>query len=388
MTKLTSQLLLIYSKRLPVALLFLFACTSTLHAQEDSVQNLYFSKKTGEPAFGDKDYMPYARSFYIYRNCVYTFVLKKSITIRARVADIRNDSIYYTYYFGGTVYPGEIDTFSLHPSRIKGIKTNNNQVLNFGADYSLFERKYVFEKSVRAKAFSKIMDTIYGKDSNSYSYYELVPQLTDHGIDRLYLQHGQTPGYEVMKKSMDTAKKIWTPVVKNWVWFTPSRATKINGLNIGLQTNPFNDKELEINGVNLNADAASALMAFYALMYLGEGNKLADMPDTISTHASTLSGLSLSAGGVIGDVKMHGVSLNGGIYQSVSSKGLVVTGSQSIVDEFNGVLISGLRNKSIKGKGLQVSLLNVCKHMKGIQIGLWNVNSKRKLPLINWSFRS
>jgi hypothetical protein len=96
----------------------------------------------------------------------------------------------------------------------------------------------------------------------------------------------------------------------------------------------------------------------------------------------------LSAGGVIGDVKMHGVSLNGGIYQSVSSKGLVVTGSQSIVDEFNGVLISGLRNKSIKGKGLQVSLLNVCKHMKGIQIGLWNVNSKRKLPLINWSFRS
>jgi hypothetical protein len=388
MTKLTCQLLLMYSKRLPVALLFLFACTSTLYAQEDSVQNLYFSKRTGEPAFGDKDYMPYARSFYIYRNCVYTFVLKKSITIRAWVADIRNDSIYYTFYSGGHIFPGSIDTFSLHPSRIKGIKTNNNQFLHFGPDYSLIKSKYFFEKSARAKAFSKIMDTIYGKDSSSYAFYELVPQLTDQGIDRLYLQHGQTPGYLAMHKSIDTVKKTWPPVVKNWVWFTPSRATTINGLNIGLQTNPFSEKQLKINGVNLNADAASALFAFYAVMYVGVGNKLADLPDTISTHVSSLSGLSVSAGGVIGDVKMHGVSLNGGIYQSVSSKGLVVTGSQSLVDEFNGVLISGLRNKSIKGKGLQVSLLNVCKHMKGIQIGLWNVNSKRKLPLINWSFRS
>ncbi|MEI9809216.1 MAG: hypothetical protein WDO16_15890 [Bacteroidota bacterium] len=66
--------------------------------------------------------------------------------------------------------------------------------------------------------------------------------------------------------------------------------------------------------------------------------------------------------------------------------GLVITGSQNVISDFRGVAISLLRNLSVRGAGLQIGLLNICKHMKGVQIGLWNVNSKRKLPFINWSF--
>lgn len=39
-------------------------------------------------------------------------------------------------------------------------------------------------------------------------------------------------------------------------------------------------------------------------------------------------------------------------------------------------------------KGLQIGIRNKSDNMKGIQIGLWNVNGKRKLPIINWNFKN
>jgi hypothetical protein len=102
----------------------------------------------------------------------------------------------------------------------------------------------------------------------------------------------------------------------------------------------------------------------------------------------TKSGVSLSVAGLAGGNETNGVSINGGIFLAIETKGVVLTGSQNIIDDFRGAVFSLLRNRSIGGKGVQVGLLNICKHMKGIQIGLWNVNSKRKLPFINWSFKS
>ena len=53
----------------------------------------------------------------------------------------------------------------------------------------------------------------------------------------------------------------------------------------------------------------------------------------------------------------------------------------------NGVVISGVYNKTKKGNGLQIGLVNVAKEMRGVQIGLWNKTGKRGLPIINMSFK-
>ena len=38
-------------------------------------------------------------------------------------------------------------------------------------------------------------------------------------------------------------------------------------------------------------------------------------------------------------------------------------------------------------RGLQIGVVNKSKNLRGIQIGIWNVNQKRRLPLINWNFK-
>jgi len=185
----------------------------------------------------------------------------------------------------------------------------------------------------------------------------------------------------------DTSKKA-SPIIRKWVWITPSNANKIKGVNIGLVTENLGGKPLAINGVNLNADVLTVFFTIYAVLSIRSTSSLINMPDTISRSniRDTVTGLSLSGGGLAGDTQMKGVSINGLTCAVIEAKGLVITGTQNITDAFKGVEICGLRNKAIQGRGVQIGLLNICKHLKGIQLGLWNVNSKRKLPIINWSF--
>ena len=177
---------------------------------------------------------------------------------------------------------------------------------------------------------------------------------------------------------------------KKGVWFSPTNANEVKGVNIGIQTMNARSGPLNIDGINLNADILSLFLGIMALPQVPFNNSLVNMPDAAdtSTIVNKITGLSLSAGGLAGSNETNGVSINGGIFLAVETKGVVLTGSQNIIDDFQGAVFSILRNRSIGGRGVQVGLLNVCKHMKGIQIGLWNVNSKRKLSFINWSFKS
>ena len=55
--------------------------------------------------------------------------------------------------------------------------------------------------------------------------------------------------------------------------------------------------------------------------------------------------------------------------------------------EMKGVSVAPLANIGHKCRGLQIGLYNKCEDFRGIQIGGWNENGKRKLPLINWNFK-
>ena len=94
-----------------------FAFSTSSFSQTDSIQNLYFVKKSEQPVFTEKDYMPATKGFYIYRNCIYDFVLKNKRQLSAKVIDIKNDSVYYTLYINENVAQknkNSQDTFSLH----------------------------------------------------------------------------------------------------------------------------------------------------------------------------------------------------------------------------------------------------------------------------------
>lgn len=365
--------------------------TGFVHAQPFS-QNLYF-KKSGQPSnFKDTDYKPSKKGFYIYRNCFYNLALKNKVQVMAKVTDIRNDSIYYTKSLNDKpANPSGIpsDTFSLHPSQIRKIRLIGDRIMGIYSVYSLRNHQYVFEQSVAPKKFDPAFREVFSKDSSQSVNYELVPYLTAQGLDVLYEQCGVTYYYRgITNTDCPDSVPVKKPLVKKGVWFTPSNANEIRGINVGLMTTNLKDEGLAINGVNLNADLFSFLLGGYAFFFIPFNNALVNMPDSIDTTKlkNRINGVSISAGGLVLIDQVKGVAINGGICTVTQLKGLVITGTQNIVEEFEGVVLSGLRNKSIKGKGVQIGLLNICKHLKGIQIGLWNVNSKRKLPFINWSF--
>lgn len=382
-----------YMKPAAITLLFLFVFAGGALAQEDSIQNLYFVKKHREAVFDKKDYQPGKNAFYIYRNCRYDFVLTNKKRVTARITDIRKDSLYYTVYLNAGAAAknkDHNDTLRLHPSQLKKIRLIGDRMMGIYSGYSLRRRRYVLTKDTAAKTFKHLTETVYAADSSRATTYELVPYLTAQGLDMLYEQCGITYYYEggVAPACGDTVKKQKPPLNKKGVWFTPSNANRIKGVTLGLQSMHAQGEPLAIQGVNLNADALSFLMSLYSLIDLPFNNTLINMEDTVDKSGINIRvrGLSLSGGGLVGPIQMKGVSINGAVCVATETRGVVLTGSQNLADEFSGVVISTLRNKSIKGRGLQLGLLNICKDMKGIQLGLWNVNSKRRMPFINWSF--
>ncbi|WP_315821980.1 LA_2272 family surface repeat-containing protein [Paraflavitalea speifideaquila] len=177
-------------------------------------------------------------------------------------------------------------------------------------------------------------------------------------------------------------------LVKNWFWFAPSSATQINGLCVGLESD-LDDDPLIIKGVNLNADGTSMFIGMFSLFRLFTDLSIVNMPDTIATGKfnNEVNGLSISLGGLMGkSLRVRGLSINGVMSEAAEMTGLHITITQNRSDSFKGVIITGVTNRAIKGRGLQIGLVNMCKDLKGIQLGLWNMNPKRSLPLINWSF--
>lgn len=92
--------------------------------------------------------------------------------------------------------------------------------------------------------------------------------------------------------------------------------------------------------------------------------------------------------GVIGHLnrKLNGISL--AVFMNIMQKsnGIQVSAFNESF-KMNGLQM-GLTNYGYKANGLQIGLINSSKKLKGIQIGLWNENQKRKMPLINWNFKS
>ncbi len=99
------------------------------------------------------------------------------------------------------------------------------------------------------------------------------------------------------------------------------------------------------------------------------------------------NGYGLSITGLIGIYEnMKGLSVSGFYNSFKSMDGLSFSGIVNYSERGRWISISGIINESERFTGLQIAIFNKCTELEGIQIGLWNTNGKRSLPIINWQF--
>lgn len=190
---------------------------------------------------------------------------------------------------------------------------------------------------------------------------------------------------------------------------------KINGISFGLLAEMQEKHENTVtNGLRLEFPGLGLLLPLAPRSPINEGDKL--IKNSEIKFVEKINGLNLSASGTVcSDCLVNGISL-GGIGNYVhGSNGIIFSLMGNIVENQNGlelamfnlshkmngvqvgvgneafdskgVQIGILSNHSKKARGLQIALFNKSNDFRGLQLGLWNVNQKRKLPLMNWNFK-
>lgn len=86
--------------------------------------------------------------------------------------------------------------------------------------------------------------------------------------------------------------------------------------------------------------------------------------------------------------KQNGISISVLGNEIYKSNGLMIGGIGNDTHYLNGIQIGINNGVSAKGYGIQIGLFNTAKNFKGLQLGLWNKNDKRSLPILNWNFKS
>ena len=183
----------------------------------------------------------------------------------------------------------------------------------------------------------------------------------------------------------------------NVIGFVPSNAKVTNGWaigwNVGLVYCSYNDS-VQINGLHTNISPLQFFFAAFMLpmlpfALLHEGFYLYREHDNYdSIIDKRLNGVSIGLFELGDDFCVQGLQITGLYHGMGKLNGLSITLGASSYQYFNGVMISGIQNKTKKGNGVQVGLTNKAKEMQGIQIGLWNKIGKRGLPIINMSFKN
>ncbi len=381
------------------------------YSQNDSCWKVLLLHKNKKLKIKD-DMINFSKSgFYLYRNCTYRIKLQNNLIIYGRVVDIKPDTIYFTNFFNENVakkYNLKLDTIPVYYKDIKKIYLIGDRSLGLYETYSLKKFNFIFFKDTGDCSLKSIWIRIFSKDTTKY---ELVPYLTLQGVNLLYERNGDTyyfMGVEEIKsdstdKEKSNSEKDTVYIVRNFVWFTPSKVNEINGLSIGLQ--PVNTKNTDkgvdsliIRGINISLGPYLMVIPY---IVIGDINNIFQINRFLDTNyfknfnmnwETKIYGMNLSLVLTSGFENIYGIEIVGlnitGFY-SVSGeiKGVSISGWGNEYYLLKGVSIAGFRNKGVIVRGLQIGLFNKVDDLRGIQIGLWNKNGKRSLPFINWQFK-
>jgi hypothetical protein len=361
-------------------ILFILLVTIKCNAQTDSNWVLKFTKKGKVFLPRLTDYQPSKKGFYLYENGIYSLKLKDGSAHEALIKKIIKDSIIFTeknnYKLIGADCEEKILTVS--PSQIKLIRINDNPMIDFFTSKKLKKYDFDFSNSSQSKKF--FIDTIINHGVKS----EVIKKVTAFGAIDTYVQFMYPQKHEPYVAPKIDSSKFKT---RNFIWLSPLHAKEINGIAIGVATgnSMFSEMPITINGINLNVDLVTGLTGMMFMPYTFSEINTDKYDDSLQIEGKIIAnGISISAGGVVEGRQFNGIFINGGLCESYKANGIFISGVRNIFQDIRGVSISGLRNDAYSCTGVQIALINNCKNLKGIQIGLWNVNSKRKLPFINW----
>jgi len=205
------------------------------------------------------------------------------------------------------------------------------------------------------------------------------------------------------------------------------KVDNVNGIVFGL--GHIDNKRIvsqTINGMNLEANpapAAGALMAFMVIVHAPDfikankrdksigvdDERFMKINDWTTTPHLKLNGINLSTGCFFTSTDMTGLNISlGNKFNNFNGISLAPLGT--LAGKQNGLSIGiingnnqlsgatfgiynqskdlnglhfGIVNRAKRNDGLQVGVYNKS-FSKGFQLGIWNVNSKRSLPLLNW----
>jgi len=378
-----------------ICLLGAFLNILSFYGQTDSSWNVLLLKEGNNIEKSTDMSSVSNHGFYLYKNCIYEITLTNKKSMSGRLIDIRPDTLYFTNFFNEAVAKkadSKLDTLKINFRGLDKLSLISDRHLDIYTKISLENYEFIFTKDTIHNFLKSEWEQIFTNDS---SYYELVPHLTAQGVNLLFEENGQTYYYYgsgLIKP--DRSQQDNTYDCKNFIWFTPAKVEKINGLSFGVFTeniknDKFNEKDsLEINGLNIEINPLM-LITLTMTSYSGP------YPDSLEFYEENLkdkielkiNGFNLSFVGTINEAKVNGVNLAG--YNTVVDhiNGLTISGANNFSYRMNGLSIAGIRNHATYARGVQIALFNKSTKLKGFQIGLWNVNGKRSLPFINWQFK-
>lgn len=205
-------------------------------------------------------------------------------------------------------------------------------------------------------------------------------------------------------------KKTYAPA-----WTHHQDSINIYGLSVGVSGLLKTPENTNTYGLRLSAIGEGIFI------FMLPESPVIDLDDTANhkyrsgkVTSESITGINLSASGTMCRCNINGISTGFLGHVSDTVYGISAVIFQNYVQVQNGIQFAliteaykirgiqlGLMNSNIHAtgiqlggynknkhtKGLQLGGVNKSKHTRGVQIGLWNVNERRKLPLINWNFR-
>lgn len=169
-----------------------------------------------------------------------------------------------------------------------------------------------------------------------------------------------------------------------------------NGLSFGFASTMADSRNVKTNGIRLEIPGIGLVS------FMGNGFSNATEPFDLTNfqYSEVINGLNMSTGSWC-DCNYNGWTLAAVGQYGKLGNGFSLAGGWNIIDKQNGLQVAIIANSSYymsgvqisgfnfihTGAGLQIGLVNKSRNFKGIQLGLWNVNQKRALPFLNWSFK-
>src|SRR6218665_430864 len=184
------------------------------------------------------------------------------------------------------------------------------------------------------------------------------------------------------------------------VWTFHQANANIHGLSVGISQDIPEQKNVVTNGVRVELFGLGILLPLIPQSPIAETEErfreqLSEPPsEKVNGIALSLTGTGCDCrvngftAGLIGQFlrEVNGVSAS---YLSLvhSHKGaqLALVGSANY--QMYGLQAGFVGNSSVRARGVPIGIYNEAKDLRGIQIGVWNKNGRRSLPIINWQFK-